>query len=238
MTSKVDLSSLPANHPVLLLMAARMNLNEGFSSVHNLWAIGSAGLLHTLSKTPLPDEERPEWFYDEEFMKTQTNDADAALHAAVLILAHTVSSEVITDLCTTSLSADPKAWEQFIQGKKLTIADIRDTPKEKLISHQLDDYRKHITENKYLTHQCSNLWKVVGPVNCKTVVKGYVYSQAQLEEINNLRKQCVHGFRFKTKISDLRSTVQYLYNTVRFFGGLVQKKHSLYTGEHVLDDWQ
>jgi len=236
-SSVVNLANLPEGHPILRLLFVRKSLSTGFSSVHNLWALGSLGLLHAHSRTPLPSDKRPDWFDDTEFMKTQIDEADKALAAAILILAYTVAAELVTDLCQISVQCDLSSWVRFVRKEKVTLGDVIDSSPEDVSRREVDKYMARLRMTKSLPSNCANLWSVLGPVDSRTVVPEYIYDQAELKTLNNLRCDCVHGFRFRTTIADVRSKVTYLHQTVRFFGMLTQRKYSLETGQKTLDEW-
>jgi hypothetical protein len=238
MSEAIDLSTLPKEHPVLRLIRARLMLCAGMSTVHNFWTVGSSGLLHAHYRTPLPNTSRPEVYDDAAFMAIQTKEAHAALCAAVFVLAYTVVSEVLQELCVLSSECEPAAWMQVKEVAKL------DVKVSALFSQGIDHvYRQTVKrfvddiEMMSLPRKCAAIWGALGPVDTRQYLTGYSYNHAELERLNSLRVKCVHGWHFRTPIAELRDKVKTLHNTARFFGMLVQKRHSLSTGNATMDEW-
>lgn len=219
---------------------------KGWALVHNLRFVSSRGF--AASRDDLKD------FYAEGFRKfisdpdirdalagmeddaglvvnqvTNRSREQAALSidATSIILAHSVLDALLSDLLSFSGKYYPDSWLRYIKNK-----EVKYTYEELLQRNQVEIRQEVIQKclkppGYPIIKKCECL-HIICKRDCHwKSMTDYAYEETELEKLDNLRHDIVHGLMFDLTITDIDGKLIYLENTGWHFILMMKERYNL-----------
>jgi hypothetical protein len=159
----------------------------------------------------------------EAWTKDAVSSAHAAVDAASIVFAHTlVETAAMGYLSVTRLVAE-RDWMPFVKDRKWTLADIQQHGFEKLLrSSVLDEYER--LEKDGLTKKVLRLMQVCRPA--KNWGDGFALDEDELNRIDRLRRDVVHGDLLGHRIETIDDDIEHLRKLCAYLGDIVFHRYS------------
>jgi len=119
---------------------------------------------------------------------------------------------------------NPNEWLHLFGNQKVTIKDVVDHKRSKLLGNCVEKYLK-LFEREPLPEKLKILLSILKPDSGR--YKDYVYDQGNLIRIDKLRYECAHEKVDIAEFSSIYEDIDYLKNTGEFFFNLRASKHQL-----------
>lgn len=153
--------------------------------------------------------------------------AQAAIDAASLVLAHSVLDDAASEGCRISSRAEPNDWRTAIEGKKVTLRCIKETAVEDVYAQYL---REHIEQlqKEPLMKRLELLNQKCQPVPSLTIYrKPYNYDPGRVKALDNMRHEVIHRVEITKNFPTIESDLEFLENTCRFVVWLLMQHHRI-----------
>ena len=120
--------------------------------------------------------------------------AGAAVDAASLVFAHTITDACATRFLRVTAMIAPNDWGQILDDKKLRVADLQQHGYERALRHLVFEEMERIEKNEFLVKKVQKLQQLCRPE--KNWMLPMKYDESRLIEIHERRRNVVHGDHF------------------------------------------
>jgi hypothetical protein len=194
--------------PELRILALWIRLTHNLIAIQNLLSVTQFGAIITRSGGTPEGLRRLKEFcltIDIEPMHIDAGDnaslnavtyalADSAsrgVEAAALVFAHSITENILMDLCRILVEVAPEPWISRIATRKVVFADIRERS-EKEISDELAE--KFLVElgKESIVKKTEVLLSVLRSDDSGAILSGFQFKRETLEKIDLLRHECAH----------------------------------------------
>lgn len=149
---------------------------------------------------------------------------EAVIDAASLIVAHSVVDSVAFECCRASAVADPTDWESLVEGRKISMGELKGQSYASLLLAKVDDFVASF-ERESLLKKVDRLFAICKPLTTNTRI--YSYSRERLETLDNLRHSVVHRSSSSPGLQSINDDVSFLRETSIFLLTMVTRRYHL-----------
>jgi hypothetical protein len=142
--------------------------------------------------------------------------ASGSLDAASLVFAHTILDDALSSFAEMTAEVAPAFWQKRVEKKKIELAQVAAHSREELISMAIRDELSRIKRNDSLSKKALLLHEICG-LTPKATNPEYQWDIDTLLEIDQTRKEIVHGDLLGKEIPEAEQKLKYLQNTSYYF---------------------
>ncbi|MGE4489193.1 MAG: hypothetical protein AB7E95_06595 [Kiritimatiellales bacterium] len=175
---------------------------------------------------------KPEHLDNEFVSETETflrqssiENAEAAAVASSLVFAHSVTENILMDICRIGADIDPSSWTSKVAKKSITFEEVEKKTISDLKKELIDKYFIQL-EKESMLKKLDVLLGVIQPSNIASS-RMKQYDRERIVKIDRLRNECVHDGKFAVRIHNIKEHLDYLYETIRLFIDLFCDKYSI-----------
>lgn len=146
-------------------------------------------------------------------------------NAAYLVFTHSTVDALLFKFLRVIALLKPDMWEERLAKKEMVFGEIRGKSFSEVRQLLLEKHLRKI-ERESLMFKAKLILKFCGPVQKATFLADYDFSEGDLNAVNALRNQFVHGSYLGQPIPEADQEIRYLENTGFYFTWLLSKKFS------------
>ena len=140
--------------------------------------------------------------------KRSAADTRGALDSASLIFAHTIIDDAAYQYCRVSALANPTDWEPDTKRRKVSLEELRIMGADAVFREALDKRLKDLEREALLT-KVDLLFAKCRPGE-EIHTPSFRFQRSELERLDDLRHQIVHGREFGNEIPTIDADLYYL----------------------------
>jgi hypothetical protein len=144
----------------------------------------------------------------------------ASVDAASLVFAHSVVDASATGFLRVASMIAPEDWQEFLDNKKWSVAEVREQGYDKLFRGLVFDEMVQIERNLSLPKKGQRLKQLCRP---DRNIEGY--EEAQLERVDRLRHDIIHGAALGQEISTIDADLELLERLGWYFFQIVHQRY-------------
>jgi hypothetical protein len=153
--------------------------------------------------------------------------AELSIDATSVIFAHSVLDALLFDLLSFSGKYHPDSWFRYIKKKEVKYT-YRELLQKNKVEITQDVVEKNLRALRYSMIEKCKCLHVICKLDCNwKSMTYYVYEETQLEELDNLRHNIVHGLVFDLTITAVEQKLKYLENTGWHFILMMKETYDL-----------
>ena len=142
---------------------------------------------------------------------------------ASLVFAHSAVDAAASELCWITAFAKPDAWVQFVENKKVSLAETRTSSPEQLFGRSLADHLSQF-EKESLLKRADRLFALCRPRREWESLRGFKYDRTRLEQLDLLRHRIVHHDVQPDELTKMDSDSKYLFDVGMHLWGMVNEE--------------
>ena len=150
----------------------------------------------------------------------------ASVDAASLIFAHSVLDNAVLNYCRCSALASPTDWEKFIEKKKITVEDIKDSSTDEIVNKKVNEYIDSL-DRESLLYKADRLFQVCRPPAKFSPLHNYSYDRKRILKLDEMRHEIVHGSSSVPLLPLGDADIWFLQQTANFYMSLVNFTYNL-----------
>jgi hypothetical protein len=155
--------------------------------------------------------------------------ARAAVDAASLVFAHTITDACATRFLRVTAMIAPDDWGRILGDKQLRVADLRQHGYERALRDLVFEEMERIEKNEFFVKKVRKLRQLCSPQ--EDWILPMKYDESQLIEIHNRRRNVVHGDHFgqgkPQAIPTIEADLDFLKNLGEYFFVIVAKRYKV-----------
>jgi hypothetical protein len=195
----------------------------------------------TLVRAILTDPEFDRFFLDREkaveffggpealrasFTQNKISTLRRIVDIASIVLVHSALDAAITDLCRLTALLGPSDWEPLLERQQVPLADARSEPYAALLKAKLAAHLDAL-ERDSLLKRSDVLFTVCRPPVHYTPLNGYSWDREELERLDQLRHDLVHGRSDVQTLPHVEKNIEFLLKTGLFFWSMLNTTYSV-----------
>lgn len=153
--------------------------------------------------------------------------AESAVHAAIVVFAHSVLDATAYGFCKVTRLVDPEGWASVADKRQVSLALVRAQSYETVRDLLLDKHFEQL-ERESLLKKVDQLHTRCQPPPGWSPMISYAFDRTVLVRLDTLRHDIAHGDALLKGVPSLSAgELFYLARTGWYFMGLVNKRYSL-----------
>ncbi|MCG8539442.1 MAG: hypothetical protein MJA82_05820 [Clostridia bacterium] len=156
----------------------------------------------------------------------QISTFDMTIDATSIVFMHSALDAAVTDLCYLTAKVSPDDWFKYMKRKKASLEEVKDNIFQKVYIEKLDEHLQKI-DRESLTDRTSILFALCKPPANFFIKQSYNFKKSELEKIDNIRHEIVHGTGSLSSIKNVKKKIDYLFYTGLHLWGMVNEKYDV-----------
>ncbi len=145
---------------------------------------------------------------------------------ASIVLMHSALDAALTDLCRIAALLRPSDWEPFLERQQVPLASVKSEPYSALLNAKLNAHLDAL-ERDSLLKRSDVLFAICHPPAGYTPLNGYAWDRAELERLDGLRHDLVHGRLDGQALTDVEKNIEFLVKTGLFFWSMLHDTYGV-----------
>jgi hypothetical protein len=146
-----------------------------------------------------------------------------AVDAASLVFGHSITDAAPAGFLRVTSLACPRDWEQFLDKKKVTVAEVRDHRYESLFKGLLLEELDNIERNTSLPRKAERLNQLCRPE--PDWILPVKYQEGEVMRIDKMRHDIIHGDSLGTPLETVSQDLELLHDLGRYFLVIVNNRY-------------
>jgi hypothetical protein len=175
--------------------------------------------------------------FDDEFLSDMSeamaarsvNLAVRTANSAVLVFAHTLLDEVLSECCRISFEASPTDWYGFVQKRKVEISSLFTEKRNAILRTAAKEFVNQLTRES-MVERFEYLNRVCAPKYKGAKIPTSWLTREELEKFDRMRHRIIHGKPFSPVRTDVGDQIQLVVNAGLSALTLVGESHHLLKG--------
>ena len=143
--------------------------------------------------------------------------------AASIVFAHSAVDSAMSEYCWIAALCDPGEWEADLQGRKVSLVEVKGASYDELFSAKLEAHLRDF-ERQSILARADKLYSLCRPPHNHEFIRGYTYHRTRLQALDDLRHKVVHHEVPKDAFTNVEDDVEFLFQTGRHFWAMLNKR--------------
>lgn len=144
-----------------------------------------------------------------------------------IILAHSALDAAAFDyFLVVEIVAPIQDLEKFVIRKQISLEDLKESCYDELMKQKIHKFIIEL-ERKSLLEKIDKLFQICQPPPKFSPIRGYVYNDKKIEDLDNLRHEIVHGSEIDSTLPSCNDDIKYMQDTANFIMALVSNKYKI-----------
>lgn len=150
----------------------------------------------------------------------------SSIDAASLIFAHSILDATAYDYCRVAAIANPEAWEDVVDKKTVTLAELKKTDYVTALREKVGAYLKQL-ERDSLLWKIDRLFAVSKPESSFAPIQDYAYDRTRISSLDERRHGIVHKQLLAKPVTTSDDEIWYFLSTGNYLMSLVGRHFGL-----------
>lgn len=155
-------------------------------------------------------------------------DIQGSVNAASLIFAHSILDDVASECCKIILVAAPTEWEDVVQNKKVSFAELSERNPDVIKWQLVRKYVDGLGREKSLIDRIELIQAKCKPSEDIIVDgKAFCFDNDRIRRIDRDRQDIIHRVQLKTTSPNLTEDIQYMEDTCGYLVSMVGQRFKI-----------